>query len=174
MEMSADHSTTEPATDGTDGDQTETAPDRTDTGAELAQLEDRWRRALADLDNLRKRYAKDLDRERAAEVAKVSAAWLPVLDNLELALAHAGSDPQAVVEGVKAIRDQAVQVLSRFGFERHDEVGVPFSPELHEVVSVVTRPDLPSGTVVEVLRPGYGEDGRQLRPAAVVVSRPEG
>ncbi len=94
----------------------------------MAQLEDRWRRALADLDNLRKRYAKDLDRERAAEVAKVSAAWLPVLDNLELALAHAGSDPQTVVEGVKAIRDQAVQVLSRFGFERHDEVGVPFSP----------------------------------------------
>ncbi|GAA3139373.1 nucleotide exchange factor GrpE [Rhodococcus baikonurensis] len=143
MERSADHSTTEPATDGTDGDQTETAPDRTDTGAELAQLEDRWRRAVADLDNLRKRYAKDLDRERAAEVAKVSAAWLPILDNLELALAHAGSDPQAVVEGVKAIRDQAVQVLSRLGFERHDEAGVPFSPELHEVVSGnPTRPSV--------------------------------
>ncbi|TSD47494.1 nucleotide exchange factor GrpE [Rhodococcus sp. KBS0724] len=174
MEMSADHSTTEPATDSADTDKSKTAPDRTETADELSQLEDRWRRTLADLDNLRKRYAKDLDRERAAEVAKVSAAWLPILDNLELALAHAGSDPQAVVEGVKAIRDQAVQVLSRLGFERHDEVGVPFSPELHEVVSVVTQPDLPSGTVVEVLRPGYGEDGRQLRPAAVVVSRPEG
>ena len=173
MDRSADHSTTEPATDGTDGDQTETAPDRTDTGAEFAQLEDRWRRALADLDNLRKRYAKDLDRERAAETARVLAAWLPVLDNLELALAHAGSDPQTVVDGVKAIRDQAVQILSRLGFERHDEVGVPFSPELHEVVSVVTQPDLPSGTVIEVLRPGYGENGQQLRPATVVVSRPE-
>lgn len=174
MEASADHSTTEPAIASTDTDQSKTAPDRTDMETELSQLEDRWRRTLADLDNLRKRYAKDLDRERAAEVAKVSAAWLPILDNLELALAHAGSDPQAVVEGVKAIRDQAVQVLSRLGFERHDEVGVPFSPELHEVVSVVPQPDLPSGTVVEVLRPGYGEDGRQLRPAAVVVSRPEG
>ncbi|MES9572246.1 MULTISPECIES: nucleotide exchange factor GrpE, partial [Actinomycetes] len=163
MEMSADHSTTEPTTNSADTDQSKTESDRAETADELSQLEDRWRRAVADLDNLRKRYAKDLDRERAAEVAKVSAAWLPVLDNLELALAHAGSDPQAVVEGVKAIRDQAVQVLSRLGFERHDEVGVPFSPELHEVVSVVTRPDLPSGTVVEVLRPGYGEDGRQLR-----------
>ena len=173
MDRSADHSTTEPATDGTDGDQTETAPDRTDTGAEFAQLEDRWRRALADLDNLRKRYAKDLDRERAAETARVSAAWLPVLDNLELALAHAGSDPQTVVDGVKAIRDQAVQILSRLGFERHDEVGVPCSPELHDGVSVVTQPDLPSGTVIEVLRPGYGENGQQLRPATVVVSRPE-
>ncbi len=92
---------------------------------------------------------------------------------MELALAHADSDPQAVVEGVKAIRDQAVQVLSRLGFERHDEVGVPFTPELHEVVSVVAQPDLPSGTVIEVLRPGYGENGQQLRPATVVVSRPE-
>ncbi|MFF0456399.1 nucleotide exchange factor GrpE [Nocardia africana] len=175
MERSADHSTNEsPTESATDEDRTQTAPDRTDTGAELAQLEDRWRRALADLDNLRKRVAKDLERARAAEVARVSAAWLPVLDNLELALAHAGSDPQAVVEGVKAIRDQAVQVLAQFGFERHDEVGVPFSPELHEVVSVVAQPDLPSGTVIEVVRPGYGEDGRQLRPASVVVSRPEG
>lgn len=175
MERSADHSTNEsPTESAADEDRTETAPDRTDTGAELAQLEDRWRRALADLDNLRKRVAKDLERARAAEVARVSAAWLPVLDNLELALAHAGSDPQAVVEGVKAIRDQAVQVLAQFGFERHDEVGVPFSPELHEVVSVVAQPDLPSGTVIEVVRPGYGENGRQLRPASVVVSRPEG
>lgn len=174
MDGSGDHSTTEPARDGADTDQSGTAArDHTDTGAELAQLEDRWRRALADLDNLRKRYAKDLDRERAAEVAQVSAAWLPVLDNLELALAHAGSDPQTVIDGVKATRDQAVQVLARYGFERHDEVGgVPFSPELHEVVSVVAQPDLPSGTVIEVVRPGYGEGAQQLRPAAVVVSRP--
>ena len=108
MEMSADHSTTEP-TDNSAPTRIKArpspiAPRRAD---ELSQLEDRWRRAVADLDNLRKRYAKDLDRERAAEVAKVSAAWLPILDNLELALAHAGSDPQAVVEGVKAILDQA-------------------------------------------------------------------
>ena len=181
MDRSAEHSTTEPARDGADTDQSGTAApdptdttDRTETSAELAQLEDRWRRALADLDNLRKRYSKDLDRERAAEVAKVSAAWLPVLDNLELALAHAGSDPQTVVDGVKATRDQAVQVLARHGFERHDEVGVPFSPELHEVVSVVVQPDVPSGTVIEVVRPGYGAGARQLRPAAVVVSRPQG
>ncbi|MGW6330907.1 nucleotide exchange factor GrpE [Nocardia rhamnosiphila] len=176
MERSADRSTTEPATERADRDrdQAEPPPDHTDTEAESAQLEDRWRRALADLDNLRKRYAKDLNRERAAEVARVSAAWLPVLDNLELALAHAGSDPQALVEGVQAIRDQAVQVLAQFGFERHDEVGVPFSPELHEVVGVVDRPDLDPGTVIEVVRPGYGKDGRQLRPAAVVVSRAEG
>ncbi|WP_216893480.1 nucleotide exchange factor GrpE [Nocardia alni] len=140
----------------------------------LAQLEDRWRRTAADLDNLRKRYARDLDRERLAERAKVAAAWLPVLDNLDLALAHAGTDAQSVVQGVQAIRDQAVHLLEQLGYPRYAETGVPFSPTLHEVVSVADAPDVPPGTVLEVIRPGYGDNGHQLRPASVVVSRREG
>ncbi|MGB8941257.1 MAG: nucleotide exchange factor GrpE [Streptomyces sp.] len=139
---------------------------------EVAELEDRWRRALADLDNLRKRYARELPREREAERAKVAAAFLPVVDNLELALAHAGAeDPGAIVSGVRAVRDQAVEVLRSLGYPRHEETGVPFHPEQHEVVSVVEEADTPAGTVVQVLRPGYGEPGHQLRPAAVTVSR---
>ncbi|GGP00653.1 nucleotide exchange factor GrpE [Wenjunlia tyrosinilytica] len=139
---------------------------------EVEELEDRWRRALADLDNLRKRYARELPREREAERAKVAAAFLPVVDNLELALAHAGADdPGAIVSGVRAVRDQAVEVLRNLGYPRYEETGVPFHPEQHEVVSVVDRPDTPAGTVVQVLRPGYGEPGHQLRPAAVAVSR---
>ncbi|MFF1418152.1 nucleotide exchange factor GrpE [Streptomyces sp. NPDC058280] len=135
------------------------------------ELEDRWRRALADLDNLRKRHARDRPRELEAERARVAAAWLPVLDNLELALAHAGADPGAIVQGVQAVRDQAVEVLRNLGYPRQDETGVPFDPTLHEVVSVVDAPDTAPGTVVQVLRPGYGERDRQLRPAAVAVSR---
>lgn len=139
---------------------------------EVEELEDRWRRALADLDNLRKRYARELPREREAERAKVAAAFLPVVDNLELALAHAGAgDPGAIVSGVRAVRDQAVEVLRSLGYPRYEETGVPFHPEQHEVVSVVDEPDVPAGTVVQVLRPGYGEAGHQLRPAAVAVSR---
>ncbi|MEV4233903.1 nucleotide exchange factor GrpE [Nocardia sp. NPDC050408] len=164
METSADQSTT-------DTPDPDAAPEQ--PAAQIAQLEDRWRRAAADLDNLRKRYARDLDRERADERSKVAGAWLPMLDNLELALAHAKGDADPLVAGVRAIRDQAVQVLEQLGYPRHSEVGVPFSPEMHEVVSVVDRPDFPPGTVVEVLRPGYGENGRQLRPAAVIVSRRE-
>ncbi|MFC9433786.1 nucleotide exchange factor GrpE [Nocardia sp. NPDC057030] len=166
METSADQSITDaPGPEPAEQEQ----PD-----PEIAQWEDRWRRTAADLDNLRKRYARDLDRERAGERAKVSGAWLPMLDNLELALAHANSETDPLVAGVRAIRDQAVQVLEQLGYPRHSEVGVPFAPELHEVVSVVDRPDLPPGTVVEVLRPGYGENGQQLRPAAVIVSSREG
>ncbi|HEY2172588.1 MAG TPA: nucleotide exchange factor GrpE [Mycobacteriales bacterium] len=140
----------------------------------VGELEDRWRRAVADLDNLRKRYARDLERERAAERSRVAAAWLPVVDNLELALAHAGGGSDPIVAGVRAVRDQAVEVLARLGFPRHDEIGLPFDPTRHEVVAVVEDPDAEPGTVVQVVRPGYGDGENQLRPAAVTVSRRQG
>ncbi|MCI3220650.1 nucleotide exchange factor GrpE [Streptomyces sp. NP-1717] len=135
------------------------------------ELRDRWRRALADLDNLRKRHAKELSREREAERARVCTDWLPVLDNLELALTHAGSDTGSVVQGVRAVRDQAVDVLHRLGYPRDDETGVPFDPLRHEVVTVVDEPGTEPGTVVQCLRPGYGTPGHQLRPMAAVVSK---
>jgi molecular chaperone GrpE len=138
---------------------------------ELAELEDRWRRAVADLDNLRKRYARELRRERAVERDRVAAAWLPVLDDLERALAHAEADPGAIVAGVAAVRDQAVAVLDALGYRREDQTGVPFDTATHEAVAAVDAPDVPPGTVVDVLRPGYGSGERQLRPAAVTVSR---
>ncbi|MFF9360310.1 nucleotide exchange factor GrpE [Streptomyces griseoluteus] len=141
--------------------------------AALKEVEDRWRRALADLDNLRKRHARELDRERGAERARTAAAFLPVIDNLELALSHAASDSGAIVEGVRAVRDQAVSILERLGYERHAETGVPFDPSRHEVVGVVQDPDAEPNTVTQVLRPGYGEAERQLRPAAVTVAKRE-
>ncbi len=137
----------------------------------LEELRERWRRALADLDNLRKRHARELDHERQAERARVLAALLPVIDNLELALAHAGADPESIVEGVKAVRDQAVEVLSRLGYPRQEETRVPFDPLKHEVVGIVDAPDAEPGTVVGVRRPGYGDPDHQLRPMAVTVSR---
>jgi molecular chaperone GrpE len=154
-----------------------TAPDpaapKSDSNAELARAEDRWRRALADLDNFRKRYARDLDRERTTERSRVAGAWIPVVDDLERALAHDGGQSNAVIEGVRTILDQAVKVLDQLGYPRDDQTGVPFDPQRHEVVGMVNVPDSPPGIVVEVLRPGYGEGGNQLRPAAVVVSRRE-
>jgi molecular chaperone GrpE len=144
-----------------------------DSAAELARIEDRWRRAVADLDNLRKRYARELDRERNTERSRVAAAWVPIVDDLERALAHDGGQSNAVIEGVRTILDQAVKVLDQLGFPRDDQTGVPFDPQRHEVVGVINVPDTAPGTVVEVLRPGYGEGSNQLRPAAVVVSRRE-
>ncbi|MER7046559.1 nucleotide exchange factor GrpE [Streptomyces jumonjinensis] len=166
---------------------TPTAPERESTppggpapapapAPDAEELTDRWRRALADLDNLRKRHARDRPRELEAERARVAAAWLPVLDHLELALSHAEADPATIVRGVEAVRDQAVEVLRGLGYPRHDETGVPFDPLRHEVVSVAdaSDPATAPGTVVQVVRPGYGEPGRQLRPAAVAVTRKPG
>ena len=141
------------------------------TAAAVDDWEDRARRAVADLDNARKRHVGELRRAGAAERAHVAAEWLPVIDNLELALAHADADPASIVEGVRAVRDQAVAILARLGYARRDETGVPFNPSQHEVLTVVDDPDAPPGTVVQVLRPGYGDTERQLRPVAVAVSR---
>lgn len=153
------------------------APDEKETeGAAqaeaLAKMEDQWRRALADNDNLRKRAVRDGTQQRAQERAAVSLAWLPILDNLELALAHApagAEDP--LVEGIASIRKQAIDTLARLGYPRIDAENVPFDPRVHEVVSVVETDDVPPGTLVSVLRPGYGGPDNTLRPAAVVVSR---
>lgn len=138
--------------------------------AAIAALEDRLRRTQADLENLRKRHARELDRQRVAEANRLAAAWLPVVDNLDLALSYAHADPSAIIDGVQKVRDQALAVLASLGFSRHDEVGVPFDPAQHEVVNVVDDSDAEPGTVVRVLRPGYGTAERQLRPGAVTVA----
>lgn len=168
MVSPAEQSKTE---DRTDQNPSEAVAAKPDSDEELAKLEDRWRRAVADLDNVRKRYARELAHERDTERSRVAAAWLPIVDNLERALSHAGEQSDAVVDGVRSILEQALQVLEQLGYPRNAEAGVPFNPEQHEVVGVVEQPDSAPGTVVEVLRPGYGEGSRQLRPAAVVVSR---
>lgn len=154
---------------------TESAGQETQAAAQadaLAKMEDQWRRALADNDNLRKRVVRDGIQQRAQERAAVALAWLPILDNLELALAHApagAEDP--LVEGIASIRKQAIDTLASLGYPRIDAENVPFDPRVHEVVSVVESDDVPPGTLVRVLRPGYGGPDNTLRPAAVVVSR---
>jgi molecular chaperone GrpE len=171
MVSPAEHSKTEQDDDRVGESPPEAVASQPDADLELAKLEDRWRRAVADLDNLRKRYARELDRERTTERSRVAGAWLPIVDNLERAINHADDRSDAVVEGVRSILDQALQVLEQLGYPRDAQSGVPFDPERHEVVGVVDQPDSAPGTVVEVIRPGYGKGSRQLRPAAVVVSR---
>jgi molecular chaperone GrpE len=177
MGTPADQSTTQASRDDPVETPTDAAPEtvvpQRNSDAELTKLEDRWRRALADLDNLRKRYARELDRERKLERSRVAGAWLPVVDNLERALHHSGDDADSVIAGVRAILDQAVQVLDNLGYPRDTETGVPFDPGRHEVVNMTENGGSAPGTVLEVLRPGYGEGSQQLRPAAVVVSRRE-
>jgi molecular chaperone GrpE len=139
--------------------------------ARIAELEDLWRRALADFDNLRKRVARDAATQRDGERARLAALWLPVLDNLDLAVDHANSDPESIVAGVRAIREQALAVLARLGFPRQSDVGEKFDPGRHEAVAAIPSPQAPAGTVVQVVRPRYGTEEHQLRPASVIVAK---
>jgi molecular chaperone GrpE len=141
--------------------------------ARVAELESLWRRALADADNMRKRHAIQIERLREHERADVARRWLPVVDNLERALQHAGSDPTAIIEGVRSVRDEAVAVLARLGFRRRDDLGAQFDPARHEAIASVPSADATPGSVVEVVQPAYGDGDHQLRPALVVVARGE-
>lgn len=151
----------------------EMRPEEENTGSatKIAELEDRWKRALADLDNHRKRAARDAERQRCAERARATAEWLPVVDNLERAIEHGDADRATLLEGVRGVRDQALELLTRLGFPRQDDVGRLFDPTRHEAVATVADSDVPEGSIVQVTLPGYGSGEGQLRPAQVVVSK---
>ena len=141
-----------------------------DLQAQLAEARDLRLRALADADNARKRCAGQVQRADAEARAQVASQWLPVLDNLERALAHAQAEPASIIEGVQAVRQQALDVLARLGFSRRDDNGAAFDPARHDAVASRAVPGAAPGTVVEVLAPGYGDGDHQLRPAQVVVA----
>jgi molecular chaperone GrpE len=149
--------------------------DTADETAALGECQARLVRTLADFDNYRRRAARELDQARSAERDRLVVEWIPVIDDLDRALAHAGADPATLVEGVRGVREAAVAVLRRAGVSRVDEVAGPFDPTQHEVGAVVADPGTPAGDVVDLLLPGYeAEDGRVLRPAAVTVSGGQG
>jgi molecular chaperone GrpE len=137
----------------------------------VADLHDRWLRAVAELDNLRKRFERELADRLRAERDRTAVAFLPVLDNLELALRHADADPASIVAGVRAVHEQAVAALAGLGYQRLDRTGLPFDPAHHQAAQVVTGGEARPGSVVAVLRPGYADaQGRLLRPATVAVA----
>jgi molecular chaperone GrpE len=143
-----------------------------DQAARIAELQDARLRALAELDNTRKRCAAQTRRAEEDTRAAVARQWLPVIDSLDLALAHATADPATIVDGVEAVRQQALGVLAGLGFPRRDDRGARFDPTRHEAVATRPDPGAEADTVADVVRPGYGEGDHQLRPAQVVVARP--
>jgi molecular chaperone GrpE len=136
--------------------------------ARVLELEDRLLRTLADLDNLRKRFQRELIRERALERATTAMAWLPVVDNLQRAL-DAQPEDTPLAQGVRATRDEALAVLARLGFRRFAHPGDRFDPRSHEAVGAIAS-DRPAGEIVSVVAAGYGNDEEVLRPARVIVS----
>ncbi len=140
-----------------------------DTERVVEESEAQLRRTLADLDNLRKRYHREVARERVDERARVARDWLSVVDNLERALEHGGDPDSAMAVGVAAVLEQARTLLAQLGFPRYEDIGREFDPLRHEAVATVPA-DAPPGTVVAAMRAGYGNGEQILRPAAVMVA----
>jgi molecular chaperone GrpE len=133
---------------------------------------DTAQRLQADFDNYRKRVARDAEDAAKRAGQRVIAEMLPVLDNLERALAHveSGGDGVHLTEGVRMVLQQVLDVFGKEGVERIDPLGQPFDPNEHQAVGQAERDDVPEGTVVDMYQAGYRMHGRVLRPAAVVVS----
>ncbi len=139
---------------------------------EAAANYDRYTRAVADLENFRKRTIREKDELRQFAAASVVEDIIPILDNLSLGLAAAKqqTDVKSIVDGVSLVLEQFKGTLGRHGLKEVNPVGQAFDPNLHDCISHQPSPDIPEEKVSQVVRLGYTLNGRLLRPASVVVS----
>jgi len=142
---------------------------RADLSEELARIDERYRRALADLDNFRKRATREVDRRVAEAQEAVLHDWLQVVDSVERAITLEPEGP--CQDGLRAVLQQIDAVLDRQGARRIGTLGDQFDPERHEAVAVRASGEVPDRTVVEVHRSGVASGDRVIRPAQVVVAR---
>jgi molecular chaperone GrpE len=133
---------------------------------------DRYLRAEADLDNLRRRGRRQTDEALRLQRRDLLTRFLEVADNLERALAHAEADRASLVAGLEGTSRELVRLLSQEGVAPIAAMDAPFDPALHEAVSVVPLPGADEERVVAVERTGYTLAGELLRPARVVVGKP--
>jgi len=136
-----------------------------------AEASDRALRATAELENFRKRTKREMDDERKYAVTNVLRDLLPVIDNLERALAAGEKGEQGgLLEGVKLVAQQLMTVLERYHCTKIAALGQPFDPNLHEAILHQPSAEVPAGQVVLVTQEGYRLHDRVLRPAQVIVS----
>jgi molecular chaperone GrpE len=128
------------------------------------------RRAQADFENYRKRAAKEAAAAGQRAKSGLVRELLPVVDNLERALASAGEGEQHLAEGVRLVHSELIAVLERNGVEQFDPRGERFDPGEHEALSMRSEDGAESGKVLDVVEKGYRANGTVLRPARVVVS----
>ena len=136
---------------------------------------DKYLRAAAELENVRKRAARDVDNARKYALERFSGELLAVRDSLELGLEAAGqSDDPSAADDLRAGSQATLKLLAatmeRFGVVELDPHGEPFDPQQHEAITTQPSADVEPGTVITVFQKGYSLNGRLLRPARVVVA----
>lgn len=152
-----------------------------DLTAELLAANERadenWEKVLlakADVENMRRRTEKDVEKARRFAVERFAKDMLAVVDSLEMglsAVAEAGSDVDALKEGMDLTYKQLLSALEKAGVEQVDPMGLPFDPEFHQAMSMVPSPDHEPNTVIQVFQKGYTLNKRLIRPAMVIVSQ---
>jgi molecular chaperone GrpE len=159
---------------------TETVAEATVPDAESALAEaeakaqenwDKYLRLAAELENVRKRAARDVERAHKFALERIVADLLEVRDSLEMALS-AGEDSsiENLIEGNATTLKLLTTVMQRYGVEDIDPLGEPFDPNQHEAITMQPAADAEPDSVLTVFQKGYALNGRLLRPARVVVA----
>lgn len=184
-ESAAEPTTNNPADETTAQAAAPTAPVEPLSPEQIAELQakatkadehwDRLLRLTADMDNFRKRAARDRDDAVRNAQERILSKLLPVVDNFEMAMQVAstseGASLDSLKSGVQMILSQVKGVLSESGVEEIDATGQPFDPNLHEAVSQAESADVAEGSVLQQLRKGYKMRDRLMRAATVVVAK---
>jgi molecular chaperone GrpE len=144
-----------------------------DARAKADDHRDKHLRSLAEIENLRRRHASELEKAHKYALDSFVKDLVGVRDSLELALEAASAETADLAklrEGTDLTLKQLVDVMTRFGVERIDPLGEPFNPEYHQAITIQPRPDMAPNSVAAVIQKGYLLNGRLVRPAMVIVS----
>ena len=135
--------------------------------------QDRMLRAQAELDNMRKRTARDIENAHKYALERFVTNLLPVLDSMEMGISASTNAEgiDSVLEGMNLTYKMFTSTLEKFGVKVIDPQGEKFNPEQHEAVSMQEAEDSEAGTVITVMQKGYELNGRLVRPAMVVVAK---
>lgn len=146
-------------------------------GDEVARIEgerdaylDALQRLKAEFDNFRKRNDRDRQMISIGATREVVRDLLPVMDNLERAVAALGDQGESIVAGLEMVRGQFAALLSGHGVEEIPATGEAFDPTVHEAIAAVPSPHHDEGAVIEVVEKGYRHSEHVLRPTRVVIA----
>ena len=142
--------------------------------ATVSDQKDSVIRAKAEVDNIRRRSAQDVEKARKFALEKFAGELLPVVDNLERAIASVDKEDEsqkAMLEGVELTLQSFLSTLEKFDVKAIDPQDQPFNPELHQAMSLQEVPGVAANTVIAVMQKGYELNGRLIRPAMVMVSK---
>ena len=146
------------------------ATDLADLQAKADENWERYLRAAAETENVRKRAARDIENAHKFALERFGKELLGVKDTLEMGLAAEGASVESLIEGSEATLKLLGSVLERFGIAEIDPEGEPFDPEFHEAISMQPSEKVEPNSVVTVVQKGYTLNGRLLRPAMVIVA----